>query len=76
MSKLIGINFLKCKGNQLIFEEYIPSYNKIIYIRKERRISVEALTIDQASNILQVEVSTLRYWEKEFNDFLKMSMAI
>jgi DNA-binding transcriptional MerR regulator len=34
---------------------------------------VEALTIDQASNILQVEVSTLRYWEKEFNDFLKIN---
>ncbi|MGI6685017.1 MAG: MerR family transcriptional regulator [Bacillota bacterium] len=31
-----------------------------------------SLTIDQASNILQVEVSTLRYWEKEFNDFLNI----
>ncbi|MEL7567805.1 MAG: MerR family transcriptional regulator [Dehalobacterium sp.] len=32
-----------------------------------------SLTIDQASNILQVEVSTLRYWEKEFNDFLNIN---
>ncbi|MCR6546760.1 MerR family transcriptional regulator [Dehalobacterium formicoaceticum] len=32
-----------------------------------------ALTIDQAGNILQVEVSTLRYWEKEFNDFLNIN---
>jgi len=31
-----------------------------------------SLTIDQASNILQVEVSTLRYWEKEFSDFLNI----
>jgi len=35
---------------------------------------VEAtLTIDQVSNILQVEVSTIRYWEKEFNEFLKIN---
>lgn len=31
------------------------------------------MTIDQVSNILQVEVSTVRYWEKEFNDFLKIN---
>lgn len=31
------------------------------------------LTIDQVSNILQVEVSTIRYWEKEFNQFLKIN---
>lgn len=31
------------------------------------------LTIDQVSNILQTEVSTIRYWEKEFNDFLKIN---
>lgn len=30
------------------------------------------LTIDQVSNILQVEISTLRYWEKEFNQFLNI----
>lgn len=32
-----------------------------------------SLTIDQVGNILQVEVSTLRYWEKEFNDFLNIN---
>jgi DNA-binding transcriptional MerR regulator len=31
-----------------------------------------SLTIDQVSNILQVEVSTLRYWEKEFSEFLNI----
>ncbi|HHX50838.1 MAG TPA: MerR family transcriptional regulator [Clostridia bacterium] len=31
----------------------------------------EKLSIQQVSNILQVEVSTLRFWEKEFEEFLK-----
>ena len=31
----------------------------------------EKLNIQQVSNILQVEVSTLRFWEKEFAEFLK-----
>lgn len=38
----------------------------------ERRMRMSALTIDQASTILQVEVSTLRYWEKEFSEFLNI----
>lgn len=32
----------------------------------------EKLTIQQLSNILQVEVSTLRFWEKEFEEFLNL----
>ncbi|HHU33145.1 MAG: MerR family transcriptional regulator [Zhaonellaceae bacterium] len=32
----------------------------------------EKLTIQQVSNILQVEVSTLRFWEKEFEEFLNL----
>lgn len=32
----------------------------------------EKLTIQQVSNILQVEVSTLRFWEKEFEEYLKV----
>lgn len=32
----------------------------------------EKLTIQQISNILQVEVSTLRFWEKEFEDYLNI----
>lgn len=32
----------------------------------------EKLTIQQVSSILQVEVSTLRFWEKEFAEFLKI----
>lgn len=32
----------------------------------------EKLTIQQVSNILQVEVSTLRFWEKEFGDYLNL----
>ncbi len=29
------------------------------------------LTIDQVSKVLRVAKSTLRYWEKEFDDFIK-----
>ena len=32
----------------------------------------EKLTIQQLSNILQVEVSTLRFWEKEFDEYLNI----
>jgi DNA-binding transcriptional MerR regulator len=32
----------------------------------------EKLTIQQLSNILQVEVSTLRFWEKEFGKYLNL----
>lgn len=32
----------------------------------------EKLTIQQVSHILQVEVSTLRFWEKEFEEYLKL----
>lgn len=35
-------------------------------------ILAEKLTIQQVSNILQVEVSTLRFWEKEFEEYLKL----
>jgi DNA-binding transcriptional MerR regulator len=31
-----------------------------------------SLTIDQVSNVLQTEISTIRYWEKEFSEFLKI----
>ncbi|WP_366922516.1 MerR family transcriptional regulator [Metallumcola ferriviriculae] len=30
----------------------------------------QVLTIQQLANILQVEVSTVRFWEKEFEDYL------
>ncbi|WP_227765927.1 MerR family transcriptional regulator [Zhaonella formicivorans] len=32
----------------------------------------EKLTIQQVSHILQVEVSTLRFWEKEFEEYLQL----
>lgn len=32
-----------------------------------------SLTIDQVSNVLQTEISTIRYWEKEFSEFLKIN---
>jgi len=32
------------------------------------------LTIRQVSNILQVEESTLRFWEKEFEEYLKLDV--
>jgi DNA-binding transcriptional MerR regulator len=32
----------------------------------------EKITIQQMSNILQVEVSTLRFWEKEFEEYLNL----
>lgn len=36
---------------------------------------MEKLTINQVSDILQVESSTIRYWEKEFGEFLKVSCS-
>ncbi len=33
---------------------------------------MEKLTINQVSDILQVEPSTIRFWEKEFEEFLKI----
>lgn len=36
---------------------------------------LEKLTINQVSDILQVEASTIRFWEKEFEDFLKVSCS-
>lgn len=33
------------------------------------------LTIRQASNILQVEESTLRFWEKEFEEYLNLDVS-
>jgi DNA-binding transcriptional MerR regulator len=36
---------------------------------------LEKLTINQVSDILQVEASTIRYWEKEFGDFLKVNCS-
>jgi len=41
--------------------------------KKGKVIQVASLTIDQVGNILQVEVSTIRYWEKEFNEFLNIN---
>lgn len=35
----------------------------------------DKLTIQQVSNILQVEPSTIRFWEKEFADYLKINCA-
>lgn len=35
----------------------------------------EKLTINQVSDILQVEPSTVRFWEKEFEDFLKVDCS-
>ncbi|MDD2498160.1 MAG: MerR family transcriptional regulator [Desulfitobacteriaceae bacterium] len=32
-----------------------------------------SLTIDQVSSVLQTEISTIRYWEKEFSEFLKIN---
>lgn len=32
-----------------------------------------SLSVHQVSNILQVEVSTIRFWEKEFDEFLKIT---
>lgn len=32
----------------------------------------DKLTIQQISSILQIEVSTLRFWEKEFQEFLQI----
>ncbi|MDT3703620.1 MAG: MerR family transcriptional regulator, partial [Thermincola sp.] len=32
----------------------------------------EYLALNQVSEILQVEQSTIRFWEKEFADFLKI----
>ena len=36
---------------------------------------LEKLTINQVSEILQVEPSTIRFWEKEFSDYLKVDCA-
>ncbi len=36
---------------------------------------MEKLTINQVSDILQVEASTIRFWEKEFEDFLKVNCS-
>lgn len=33
------------------------------------------LTVDQVSTILQTEVSTIRYWEKEFSEHLNINCA-
>ena len=33
---------------------------------------MEKLTINQVSDILQVEASTIRFWEKEFEEYLKV----
>ncbi|MDS1030055.1 MerR family transcriptional regulator [Bacillota bacterium LX-D] len=35
----------------------------------------EKLTIQQVSNILQVEISTLRFWEKEFEEYLMIKSS-
>ena len=32
------------------------------------------LTVRQVSNILQVEESTLRFWEKEFEEYLNLDV--
>lgn len=36
---------------------------------------MEKLTINQVSDILQVEPSTIRFWEKEFEDYLKVDCS-
>jgi len=36
---------------------------------------VDKLTINQVSEILQVEPSTIRFWEKEFEDFLRVDCS-
>ena len=36
---------------------------------------MEKLTINQVSDILQVEPSTIRFWEKEFGDYLKVDCS-
>jgi len=36
---------------------------------------LEKLTINQVSDILQVEPSTIRFWEKEFGDYLKVDCS-
>ena len=36
---------------------------------------LEKLTINQVSEILQVEPSTIRFWEKEFGEYLKIECS-
>lgn len=36
---------------------------------------MDKLTINQVSEILQVEPSTIRFWEKEFEDFLRVDCS-
>lgn len=36
---------------------------------------MEKLTINQVSDILQVEPSTIRFWEKEFDEYLKVDCS-
>jgi DNA-binding transcriptional MerR regulator len=42
-------------------------------VDSSREGSIDKLTIQQVSNILQVEQSTLRFWEKEFADYLRIN---
>lgn len=36
---------------------------------------MEKLTINQVSDILQIEASTIRFWEKEFGEYLKVDCS-
>jgi|GEM_PF-837072 len=60
---------------KLLVKSNLWSGGECIVADSSREGSTEKLTIQQVSNILQVEPSTLRFWEKEFADYLKISCS-